>query len=189
MIGRILAGVGIAAGAVAQAHGQELKAGSYEFLVCRTGCGEAETGRAYLTGTIVVLSEPFAPSEFPRDTWDRLAFSSRYMSLRSSSEPTGCFALSPREHVADSSAGIRPVGLLFVSNSADTLSFPLYRSPDAGYAVAVVLTTSGFRGIGHSWGAGAAAIDAPLDSIVGRYSGPVDLTPCITAARESLDGE
>ena len=180
-----LLGIAAALALTVQTGRQEavLQPGTYRLLACRAGCGDADSTRAYLIGTLVVLPEQIALSDLPPDTHREFERSSIFMRLGTSDEPIGCFALTLRRRVGDSYAGISPAGLLFAEFKGDTLYFPLYRSPDAGYEVAVVIGEQRLHGTGYSWGAGVAAIDAPSDSILIWRTGPPNLNDCIEAAR------
>lgn len=61
------------------------------------------------------------------------------------------------------------------------ITFSLFSSPDAGYGVRATLRDGVLRGEGESSGAGAAAVDYPVDVVEGERVGPPDLTPCIAA--------
>ena len=183
MIVRLL---GIAAGltlTVLVGHQEAvLQPGTYSLLACRSGCGDADSTRAYLAGTLIVLADQIALSDLPPDTKREYERRSIGMRMGASAEPVGCFTLTLRRRVGDSYAGIAPLGFLFTEFEGDTLRFPLYRSSDAGYEVAVTIGEQPLHGIGYSWGAGVAAIDAPSDSILIWRTGPPNLNHCIEAA-------
>ncbi len=92
----------------------------------------------------------------------------------------GWFELRSTGPEVKSYAGITPGGLLHWKRAAgaDSASFALYRSPDAGYEVSVRATPTGFRGEGHSWGAGAAEVGYPEEIVVGDYMGPPQAERC-----------
>ncbi len=178
-----LLGIAAALAFAVQAGRQEavFQPGTYRLLACRAGCGDADSTRAYLIGTLVVLPEQIALSDLPPDTHREFERGARFLRLGTSDGPIGCFALTLHRRVG-SYAGIRPVGLLFAEFEGDTLRFPLYRSPDAGYEVAVVIGEQRLHGRGYSWG-GVGAMDAPSDSILIWRMGPPNLKDCIEAAR------
>ena len=174
-----LLGIAAALAFAVQAGRQEavFQPGTYRLLACRAGCGDADSTRAYLIGTLVVLPEQIALSDLPPDTHREFQRGARFLRLGTSDGPIGCFALT------SSSPLLRGVGLLFAEFEGDTLGFPLYRSPDMGYEVAVVIGEQRLHGRGYLWGAGFLAIDAPSDSILIWRMGPPNLKDCIEAAR------
>jgi hypothetical protein len=140
--------------------------GNYQLLVCREGCGGGDTSRAYIVGTLVL--------------GDTSIHSRRGISLADGSS-NGCFQLERIKEMKDSYAGIMRGARVRWKRVAqsDSITFPLYRSPDAGYEVQLVRSGDTFKGTGRSWGAGAAYIEAPRDSIIAMRIGDVDSQVCL----------
>jgi len=161
--------------------------GTYQMLICRNGCGATgtDTSRAYIAGWLV-LGDTLSPDLQPKLLFD---LAPEHFVDRGPLPSNGCFQL---DHVVEpplSYAGNTTSARLhwrYVGES-DTISFPLYRSPDAGYAVMLVKSGNTLRGTGHSWGAGTAAIAEPDDSIVAVRAGERDARACYghTVQRQS----
>src|SRR6266849_4138517 len=155
--------------------------GNYRLLICREGCGEADTSRAYIVGTLALSDtairsqqEKFLFYLVPSDTVLR---SRRVARLAAN----GCFQLDRIKEMGDSYAGIIEGARIHWRRIArtDTIVFPLYRSPDAGYTVKLVQAGETFKGTGRSWGAGTAAIAGPDDSILATRIGDADAAQCL----------
>ena len=141
-------------------------AGSYNLLICRGGCGNFDSTRAYIRGGLV-LSDSILPQV-------------RNAPFFLSNKPNGCFVLRILQERGDSYAGIIPVGPVYWKRAIgnDTIGFPIYRSPDAGYELSLVVSPRGLEGIGNSWGAGVVEIHAPDDSILAVRIGQPDSRLC-----------
>ena len=147
-------------------------AGVYTLLICRGGCRDWDTTRAYLTATVVLLDSTMKAA-------DGSPIRARYQLAAN-----GCYRKRELKRVRNSYAPFRETGyLLWERDSTAGIVFPLYRSPDAGYEVAVTFTADGARGTGESWGAGAAEIHAPRDSVVLHRQGAPDAGFCDAIAR------
>ncbi len=139
--------------------------GTYDLALCRSArCAPGDTSAAYLTVTLVLFdSADAARRDLPRPEWQRGA-------------ANGCFAVRHHRAQHDSYAGIVSGGTLrwtAAPGDSGRIEFPLYRSPDAGYTVRVVGGAGRLAGSGTSWGAGAAEISAPRDTVVAvRVGGP-----------------
>ena len=66
------------------------------------------------------------------------------------------------------------------------VKFSLYNSPDAGYAVRATLNDGVLRGVGESWGVGAAEVDYPPDVIEGHRVSEADVSPCLAAVGPAM---
>ena len=165
-------------------------AGTYELLICRDGCGSRDKARAYIRGTLVLasgaLSFDSASTRARRRLMQAFLFYGPPLRIGHADrlpDPNGCFVLTSVDTSTDSYAGIDRVGLLLWRlDGASRVIFELYRSPDAGYDVAVRATGDALAGVGESWGAGAAATSAPRDSVVGWRIGPPSAARCSAAA-------
>ncbi len=155
--------------------------GNYRLLICREGCGEADTSRAYIVGTLALSDTAIRSQQekllfylIPTDTVLR----SRRMARLAAN---GCFQLDRIKEMGDSYAGIIEGARIHWRriSRTDTIVFPLYRSPDAGYTVKLVQAGETFRGTGRSWGAGTAAIAAPDDSILVTRVGDAAAAECL----------
>lgn len=165
-------------------------AGTYELLICRSGCGLRDRSRAYVRGTLVITAHPVPFDSFPELGRRRLLRSYMFYGpplLRGGHSdgipnPNGCFVLTSVAVRQDSYVGIERVGaLLWQFDSAGGIYFPLYRSPDAGYGVTLHVTGDVLNGSGVSWGAGVTAIHSPPDSIIAWRIGPPALARCSVA--------
>ena len=143
-------------------------AGTYTLAVCREApCVPGDTARAYLVGMLVLVDRASAEAaELPP--------------ARLEAEPraNACFLTTYRRRVEGSYAGITPREYVRWSVHGDSISFPLYRSPDAGYVASVRMTTRGLVGGGISWGVGAARIRAVRDTVIATRTGPPDRLRC-----------
>ena len=150
MIGGTLAG----RPAVAQ-----VRPGTYALALCRAApCAPDDTAAAYLTATVVLLDSVAATARaLPRPAWEL-------------APANGCFAVRYRRRPQpESYAGLQGVGSLRwgpAPGPVGRIAFALYRSPDAGYTVRLVPVADGLAGSGRSYGAGAAEIVAPSDTVV-----------------------
>ena len=157
-------------------HGPAIVSGNYRLQICREGCGAADASRAYIVGTLVLADTEIRSRQekylfyfVPADTL-----------IRTPLAANGCFQLDRiTEHVLSYAGIIRGARILWRRISGtDTLEFPLFRSPDAGYTVKLVQFGDTLKGTGHSWGAGSAYIDAPDDAILATRIGEADARVC-----------
>lgn len=144
--------------------------GTYTLALCRSApCTPADTGAAYLTATVVLLdSADAARRRLAPPAWERGA-------------ANGCFTVRHHREQRDSYAGIEPGGSLrWTSSPGDSgrIVFALYRSPDAGYTVRVTSAAGRLAGSGRSYGAGAAEIVAPPDTVVAVRVGAPNAARC-----------
>jgi hypothetical protein len=135
--------------------------GTYEVLFCASPCNSSNRPDALAAGVLVLDSLPIL---------SRAGFLEK---------PNACFQFSRREHF-DSYAVLFPAGYTewHLFSTGDSITFDTYRSPDAGHSVTAALTDSGFVGLGHSSGAGVAAIDVPDEFVIGYRTGPPDVNRC-----------
>ena len=129
--------------------------GTYDLQICRGSCDAK--GGSYLTGTLTLL-----PSAM---------LDSKGRSLQGgfgAGAVNGCFALTRIRPQNDSNAGIHPKGYLSWSYrfSDSTVTFALDRTANAGYDVELKPASTGLAGTGVSWGAGAAKLSAPRDTVI-----------------------
>ena len=159
----------------------QVGAGTYTLHLCRVICDAAHPRNEIRSGWIVLDTAAVDLALFPDSI--QQALKDGYLFMRHEGTGNGCFRLRTTRLEVESYAGITPGGLLHWERPAggDSVSFALYRSPDAGYEVAVRPTPTGFRGQGHSWGVGAAEVDYPEDIVVGAYVGPPQLERCAEA--------
>lgn len=137
--------------------------GTYEILVCRGGCGRGDVEHAYVRGTVILTASQLGDAGTYALGWG---------------PPNGCFELQQVQDLGDSYAGIIVAGFIHWTQQGDTIRFPIYQSPDAGYDIELSRSDSGLIGWGNSWGAGVVEIHAPRDSIWTRRMGPPDPTQC-----------
>jgi hypothetical protein len=143
-------------------------AGTYQLAVCRgPACVPRDSTTGYVLATLVLLDSAGAvAADMPPAQWEpsRLA--------------TGCMVVRHRRNVGNSYAGISVREYFVWRDSAGQVYFPLFRSPDAGYSVSARMTATGLAGRGGSWGAGAAEIHGPPDTVVAVRTGPPDRLRC-----------
>jgi len=156
----------IALGATAASPSQEA-AGTYSVQVCRSVCTGLEA-KPYLTGTVVLLERPVLRKD-----------GKPINGLFVEGPVNGCFKLPRLQARDDTYAGIDAEGpLSWQIDDSGTLRFPLYRSADAGYEVELKPGPHAWSGTGHSWGAGAAEIHAPVDQVVATRTGAAAQGQC-----------
>jgi hypothetical protein len=138
-------------------------AGTYAFQLCRERCAARDTAGSYLSGRLVLIDSTLGKRPF-------LQFESA----------NACFEFRSGPIRADSYAGIQRAGLTHWKrlSASGHVKVTLYRSPDAGYDISVALSGRDLKGTGGSWGAGAAEIHAPSDSVLAQYIGPPDVEWC-----------
>jgi hypothetical protein len=156
--------------------------GTYELLLCRVTCDSTSPRNTIRSGWIMLDSASVDTLTIP-DSF-RPDFSLEYLFMGIDGPANGCFVLRVDRADVKTYAGLFAGGLTHWTRSArgDSLSFPLYGSPDAGHEVRAALTARGFEGLGHSWGGGVTAVDYPDDIVVGRYVGPPVRSRCADAA-------
>lgn len=160
--------------ATAAARRGDAVTGTYAFAVCRGGraCRVDAPDGAYAAGTLVLLPAADAARHgVPDAEWEGAA--------------NGCFRVALRRDPGHTYLGLTPAGgVVWRRDATGAFAVHLYRSPDAGYELRAVVLADTLVGVGASWGAGAAAIVAPDDHVVGRRTGPPDPTACrLDAAR------
>jgi hypothetical protein len=148
-------------------------AGTYELAVCRGApCLPSDSATAYASFTVAIYdSLAAAQIDMPRTRYEV-------------APATGCFVRGHRRAVApDSYAGIA-IREYFVwkSDSAGSVLFPLFQSPDAGYVVRLRPTAAGLAGTGTSYGFdfGGPPPAYPRDTVVAVRVGPPDRLYCHT---------
>lgn len=135
-------------------------AGTYRLTACRAPCTATDTAAVVARGTLILDSAgPPRDEFFPR-------------------AHAGCFLLERRRDHPSYLALFPQAYTSWDQPTPDSLIFDTYRSPDAGHVVRAVVTDSGFEGVGHSWGAGVAAIDVPDETVTARRIGPPDMRRC-----------
>ena len=135
-------------------------AGTYHLLACSSPCAASDSTVVVARGTLVLDSA--GPT---RHTFSRRAHAGCFLLERRRDHPS-YLALFPQAYTS------------WDQPTPDSIVFETYRSPDAGHIVRAVLTDSGFAGVGHSWGAGVAAITVPDETLIGRRIGPPDARRC-----------
>ena len=135
--------------------------GTYDVLFCPSRCNSSDRPHALAAGVIVLDSIPLL---------SRAGFLEN---------PNACFQFSRNKHFV-SYAVLFPAGYTewHLNAAGDSIAFDTYRSPDAHHTVRAALTDSGFVGVGHSAGAGVAAIDVPDEFVIGYRTGPPDARRC-----------
>ena len=158
-----------------------VRPGTYTLHLCRVTCDPSVPRNEIRRGWVVLDSAPIQLELFPDSI--RKALEMGAIFIRRDGPGNGCFRLLQTRPDVETYAGIEPGGLLHWSTvkAGDSVTFALYRSPDAGHEVTIRGTQSGFSGTGESWGAGAAAVDYPPDIVVGEYVGPPEPARCAEA--------
>ena len=142
--------------------------GTYEVLFCTRPCNRSDRSSAVATGVLVLDSVPL------------VSHGGFFLE-----KPNACFLFS-RSKDLDSYAVLFPAGYTAwrLSDRKDSLTFDTYHSPDAYHNVRAALTDSGFVGVGHSAGAGAAEIHVPDEYVIGYRAGPPDSDRCPFVRRD-----
>jgi hypothetical protein len=143
-------------------------AGAYELIICNRACSFSNRESVFATARVMLFDRVLTLEEMKRinpvfiDTHDVKAY-----------------------YEVNAQAGAQSylrtganIGTWEANGS--TLRFNLFRSPDAGYAVAVERAGNLLRGSGQSWGFGMSAPPKEYgpDVVVGRRVGPPDSTKC-----------
>ena len=140
--------------------------GTYRVLFCEAACNVADSAHALVVGMVVLDTRP------ERDFGYVSQAHAACFELRTV-KPRVTYSLSD--------------GVTTWTVHNDSISFDTYRSPDAGYTIAVVLTPTGFVGKGQSWGAGVAGIDAAPEYVSAERVGEPDLRACRAARWQRRD--
>ena len=150
--------------------GQASVAGKYSLLICRDGCGNWDTTRAYLTGTVVLFDSTL------KDV-NRKPIGVLYLGYAN-----GCFRNRVLKKEFPSHAAIRLSGFFsWQQSSSGQVALRLFRSADAAYSVSVSLGPQGGTGTGTASMNGAT--DPHPDSVLLRRNGEADADFCATTGR------
>jgi hypothetical protein len=146
-------------------------AGTYHLAICRgTSCTPDDSATAYVLATVVLLDSAGAvAADMPPSRYEP-----------PNRRATGCMVIRHRRDVSGGShAGLMGRGYFIWRDSAGYIHFPMYKSPDAGYAVRVRPTAAGLTGGGQSWGVeGITPIRPPRDTVVATRTGPANRLWC-----------
>ena len=149
--------------------GQASVAGKYSLLICRDGCGNWDTTRAYLAGTVVLFDSTLKNVDGKPIT-------------ESVGIANGCFRNRVLKNEFPSHAAIRLSGFLsWQQSSSGQVALRLFRSADAAYSVSVSLGPQGGTGTGTASMNGAT--DPHPDSVLLRRNGEADADFCATTGR------
>lgn len=164
--------------ACAQEKSDDVIAGSYDIRICSGPCSFADSANLAAQGTLVLFAKPLEKPDLDRFN--------EHLFWHTTGEPTsGCYTL---ERVNGSKIVIGDVGVTSWTWNDGKYNFALFRSPDAGYAVTVERTPTGFSGSGHFWGAGAAAPKKPTqETVVARRTGDANIANCTFATAEQKE--
>jgi hypothetical protein len=145
-------------------------AGTYSLIFCRDGCGNWDTTRAYLTGTVVLFDSTLKDPD-RKPIAELVGFAN------------GCFRNRVLKNEFPSHAAIRLSGFLSWKQSDTTgqVAMHLFRSADAAYSVTALLGPQGGKGMGTWWMNGAT--DSNPDSVLLRRTGEADPAFCGTTGR------
>jgi hypothetical protein len=159
--------------------------GTYEVVVCSTGCGGRESSLELARGVIVIEPNGYAASQLPEPARSYALGEGAALTLATAhGTPNACFVLRKGAGTR-SLVGAAPVGFTTWS-PVDSGGFvvKLAQTADAGYVVTVSLAGGRLRGVGRGWGPGPADAVAG-DSVLGRRVGPPDRGACIRAAERA----
>jgi hypothetical protein len=155
--------------ALSQAGPEGSAVGTFRFQVCRFRCAWGDTTLAYAIGELALFPGSSAADE-P---------TSRY-ALHG--QVNGCSRVRKRQDVPHTYLGIdENVQFHWVRNPSGEIRFDLFRSPDAGYPVAISISGDSLLGRGTSEVCGVGEISAAHDYIVGRRTGTPDRLVCTAA--------
>lgn len=152
-------------------------AGTYAVAVCKGApCVPDDTVHAVAWGQIVLFNEPINLVALPDSARRLLA------GIHLHAPTNGCTIMRSAPHVQTYLAVTSGTRWESIAGAPDQITL-LSRSPDATYDALLRVTVNGMSGTGSSWGAGAAKVDWPTDTIVARRIGPPDLNACILGTR------
>jgi hypothetical protein len=161
-----------------------LVAGTYALTVCRAAC-DRDSGRVLTTGRLVLEERPYDLSDIPEPARSFFETIERFLlHADAGGAPNACFTFENRG--PGTLAGAARVGLTRWESSGDTLTVPLYHSPDAGYDVRARIVSGTLAGQGESWGPWDKSEDGPPDLVTGVRIGPPDRSVCVEAAERRL---
>lgn len=179
MFAVLIAGAGCAA---AQA-GRGLRAGTYEFRICRGTC-ESAVDSAFADGTIVIMDRAFSADSLPEPARSYLRFYEEDLLVGvAEEEPNACFVV--RKRGLGTWVGSSPVALTrWHQSSRDPGAFflPLFQTADAGYWLRLRVQGEDVKGIGYSFGPERDTPRPPEDTVELRRVGPPGLGICTAAA-------
>ena len=162
---------------VLAAHDADV-AGSYEILVCKTGCAFGDSQAPAALGTVVLFDAPLSTSDVV--DIDPFHFGTPDETLRA------CFSGMQYENAETLAFGSKR-GVSGWEYKHNQLTFQLLRSIDAGYEATLQREGELLRGTGTSWGAGEAAPGYRPDVIVARRVGPPDISWCARSTTGFVD--
>ena len=151
-------------------------AGTYAVAVCKGApCVPDDTVHAVAWGQVVLFNEPINLVALSDSARRLLA------DIYLHAPTNGCTIMRSAPHVQTYLALTSGMRWESIAGAPDRITL-LHRSPDARYDALLRVTVNGLNGTGRSWGAGAAKVDWPADTIVARRIGPPDLNACILGA-------
>jgi hypothetical protein len=157
--------------------------GTYRISVCKTRpCIAGDSTHAVAVGVLVLLDSAILPAALPASAGRLLTrYSHPYRANNA------CYDLK-RIGVNRTSyaGGVAGTHWKLEGKDGTTITFGLYRSPDAFHSVIAKIRGDHIAGVGRSSGSGVTAVDWPRDTVVATRSGPADVNKCIRASiRES----
>ena len=143
--------------------------GTYELLICKHACSFRHPGTTFAKGIIILFDKPMSAQEIERV--DPFYFSWPNEVVRA------CFSGENIGHLS-SFAFLQQTGVTPWSAKGQSLTFELFRSPDARYEVEANREGTHFVGKGISSGGGGNEPAHSPDVVVGRRTGPPSVVTC-----------
>jgi hypothetical protein len=160
-----------------------LRAGTYEFRICRGTCDPA-VDSAFAAGTIIIMDHAFSANSLPEPARSYLRFYEKNLLVAvAEEEPNACFVV--RRRGLGTWVGASPVALTRWRSStrvSGAAFVPLFQTADAGYWLRLRMHGQDIKGTGYSFG---PTRDTPRDledTVELRQVGPPDLAICTAAA-------
>ena len=153
--------------------------GTYRVWLCSQVCAPSDSSRAIAAATVVIFSDQAFAEDSTRSAMARLPAIER-LSL-SGAIANACFSVTRRARSVGSEElffGIQRNGTTRVSPSKDGFLMPVYRSPDAGYALRWTEAGPLIRGEGWSYGWAADTRSHRNAYFAARRTGDADIKQC-----------
>lgn len=126
----------------------QVRPGTYTLALCREACSPGDTTDLLAEGTIVLLSDPADPEDFPPELTSSREWN---LLLRGEGDPNACFRVWRRVGYVDGREfypGIIPWAATVWSEAGGTWRMRIYRSPDAFFTLVGEAVGDTIRGAG-----------------------------------------
>jgi hypothetical protein len=149
-------------------------------IFCQHMCSLVDSATAIATGYLILSDTPIDLTNLPESQRKRLRW--LYQAISTQKSPNACFVLHAR-HPENSVAASLPVGFTTWDDARhDTVNLDLFRAPDSGYSVYLMMHNDSIHGTGQFWSGNKPLTQLPPDSVSGIRIGNASPALCMQAA-------